>query len=83
MRRRPGSHSPWVRRLRGKGQEQHAVKHAYRENDPVTIAVEVFAEIALDRIGIVVANDSARPTLLNLKVVAARRFIQNRSSAPK
>jgi hypothetical protein len=49
----------------------------------VTIAVEVFAEIALDRIGIVVANDSARPTLLNLKVVAARRFIQNRSSAPK
>src|SRR5713226_5065788 len=33
---------------------------ASRENDPLTVAMEILAEIVLDKIGIVVANDSAR-----------------------
>jgi len=33
---------------------------ACRDNNPVAVVMEILAEIVLDKIGIVVANDSAR-----------------------
>ena len=47
---------------------QSATRHAFRDNGPVAVVMEILAEVVLDRIGIVVANNSARSRTYGVRV---------------